>query len=279
MSDPDPRLILARSDLADCRLEGLVRAARFAPVQAMRCIVPCAAIRTAADDGSELQDQLLFGEAFDVLDFKDGWSWGQAVRDGYVGYVRTGDLALRLETPTHRVRMLRTFGYVRPDLKAPAGGGYSLNTLVRAGRSENGFIEAGEAGWIYEAHLAPIGEFETDPVAVAGRFLGAPYLWGGRDSLGLDCSGLIQQAFYACGLACPRDTDQQMATFSEPAPLSELGRGDLVFWRGHVGIMVDAERLLHANAFHMAVALEPLATAVPRIKAAGAGELMALRRP
>ena len=275
----DPRTCLARPGLADLRLEGQVRAERFEAVRPMRCITPCTPIQDAPDAAAEQQDQLLFGEGFDVLVQQDGWSWGQALRDGYVGYVRAELLAPREGPPTHRVKALRTGGFSRPDLKSAPVGFFSVNALVRAGRSENGFIEAGEAGWIHAPHLAPIAEFEQDYVAVASRFLGAPYLWGGRDSLGLDCSGLIQQAFYACGRACPRDTDQQMAAFDKPAPLSELSRGDLVFWRGHVGVMLDGLTVLHANAFHMAVAIEPLAAAVTRIKAAGSGELMALRRP
>ncbi len=275
----DPRTLLARPDLADERLEGLVRAERFAAVRPMRCAAGIAVIRRAPDEGSEQQDQLLFGESFDVLDDQDGWCWGQAARDGYVGFVWRDQLAPQGGAPSHRIGALRTFGYCRPDLKSATLGSFSLNALVRAGRSENGFVEAGEAGWIHAGHLAPIGEFDTDFTATAERFLGSPYLWGGRDSLGLDCSGLIQQAFYACGRGCPRDTDQQMAAFDRPAPLSELSRGDLVFWRGHVGVMLDGLTLLHANAFHMAVAIEPLAAAVTRIKSSGSGELMALRRP
>jgi cell wall-associated NlpC family hydrolase len=275
----DPRTTLARPDLADQRLEGIVRAERYAEARQMRCVAPSSSVFKAPDVTSEQQDQLLFGEAFDVLEERDGWSWGQAQRDGYVGYLSSKNLAPRSELPTHRVKALRTGGFSQPDLKSPFTGLYSLNALVRAGRTENGFVDAGEAGWIHEPHLAPIDEFETDPLAVAGRFLGAPYVWGRRDSLGLDCSGLIQQAFYACGRACPRDTDMQLEAFDQPAPLSELARGDLVFWRNHVGMMADRERLLHANSFHMAVAVEPLAAAVARIKSSGAGELVALRRP
>jgi cell wall-associated NlpC family hydrolase len=275
----DPRTFLARADLADRRLEGLVRALRYDEARPMRCAAPAAPIRRSADQGAEQMDQLLYGEAFDVLDEKDGWCWGQAPRDGYVGFVPSAALAARIDPPTHRVRALRTCGFSRPDLKSPPQGLISLNALVRAGDSQNGFVDAGEAGWIWAAHLAPLGEFEADFVAVAERFMGAPYVWGGRDSLGLDCSGLMQQAFYACGRACPRDTDQQMAAFETQAPLSELSRGDLVFWRGHVGVMLDAERLLHANAFHMAVAVESLTAAVARIRASGSGELQALRRP
>jgi cell wall-associated NlpC family hydrolase len=275
----DARTLLARADLADWRLEGQVRSARFAPAQQMRCAAPAAAIRKAPEDASEQQDQLLFGEGFDVLEDRDGWSWGQAPRDGYVGFVKSAVLAPRTDPPTHRVKALRTWGFSQPDLKSKPVGLYSMNALVRAGEAQSGFVHAGEAGFIHASHLASIGEFEADYVAAAARFVGAPYLWGGRDSLGLDCSGLVQQAFYACGRACPRDTDQQMEAFDQPAPLSELSRGDLVFWRGHVGIMLDGLSLLHANAFHMAVAVESLATAVTRIKAAGSGELIALKRP
>lgn len=276
----DRRTTLARPALADRRLEGLVKAVRFADTRAMVCATPNAAIRAAPDGGSEQQDQLLYGEAFDVLEEADGWSWGQAPRDGYVGFVRSDQLRPRGEAPTHRIRPPRTWAYAAPDIKSAALTPLSMNALARVvGEAENGFLPVEGLGWVYAAHLAPIGEFETDPVNVAWSFVGSPYLWGGRDSQGLDCSGLVQQAFYACGRFCPRDTDQQMELFSEPAPLSELARGDLIFWRGHVGVMIDHERLLHANAFHMAVAIETLAAAVARIKASGSGELVALRRP
>jgi cell wall-associated NlpC family hydrolase len=275
----DRRTTLARPDLADMRLEGQVRAERFADVRAAVCAATVAPIRAAADDASEQQDQLLFGEGFDVLDETGGWSWGQACRDGYVGFVRSDLLAPRGEAPTHRIRAPRTWAYARADMKSAALTMLSMNALVRPGEAENGFLHIEGAGWVYGGHLARVGEFEADPVAVALGFQGSPYLWGGRDSQGVDCSGLVQQAFYACGRFCPRDTDQQLELFSEPAPLSELSRGDLIFWRGHVGVMIDHERLLHANAFHMAVAVEPLAAAVARIKSSGSGELVALRRP
>jgi cell wall-associated NlpC family hydrolase len=126
-------------------------------------------------------------------------------------------------------------------------------------------------------HLAPIGVFETDWAGVAERFLGAPYLWGGRESLGLDCSGLVQQALNACGLACPRDADQQ-AGLGHEIDRSAFARGDLVFWKGHVAIGLDETRIVHANGFHMAVAIEPLETALSRIEAAGVGRPTALRR-
>jgi len=277
MSGSDLRTILARPDLADERLEGLVRADRFARAERMICRASVGAIRKAPAQDAPLEDQLLFGEAFDVLETAQGWAWGQARRDGYVGFVRAGDLAAAPAAPTHWARALRTFGFSKADLKSAPVMALSMNSLVRAEADVNGFVDCGDAGFIPTGHLAPVGEFESDPAAVAERFVGAPYLWGGRDSLGLDCSGLIQQALYACGRACPRDTDQQMATF-EPIEARAIGRGDLVFWRGHMGMMLDAEQLIHANAYHMAVAVEPLAQAIDRIRSVE-GEPLGFRRP
>ncbi len=278
MTGFDARTTLARPDLADVRLQGLVRAARFEQARRLRCRVPVAAIQKAASDDAELQDQLLYGEGFDVLDEADGWAWGQARRDGYVGFVRRDALGPP-SVPTHWVRALRAIGFSRPDLKSPPRAWLSMNALVTAGEAMNGFLDAGEAGWVFAAHLAPVGAFESDPAAVAVRFEGAPYLWGGRDSLGLDCSGLVQQALYACGRACGRDSDQQMHGPFGETQFGDLRRGDLVFWRGHEAMALDETRIIHANAFHMAVAIEPLAEAITRIKAAGVGEPVGFRRP
>ncbi len=268
----DPRVTLARPDLADASLEGIIDAARFARTSPYRCAVPAAALRHAPERGAEQMDQLLFGEAFAVLETAEGWAWGQAARDGYVGFVALTDLTAGALAPTHRVAALRAYGFSRPDIKAPPTGLYSLNALVAIDGREGRFVQALGGGWFVESQLAPIGLFEDDPAAVATRYLGAPYQWGGRESLGLDCSGLVQQALYACGQACPRDSDMQ-AAMGDPVEAAALRRNDLVFWRGHVGLMLDADRLLHANAFHMQVRIEPLAAAVARV-----GEPMAYRR-
>lgn len=275
----DPRTTLARPDLADVRLEGQVRAARFAAARAMRCIAPAAGVLEAGAEDARQQDQLLFGEGFDVLEEAGGWAWGQARRDGYVGWVRLQALGPQGEAPTHRVGALRTCGFSQADLKSRVVGLYSINALVVATEAQDGFLRCGEAGWIWAPHLAAIGEFEAEAAAVAERFLGAPYVWGGRDSLGLDCSGLIQQALHATGRACPRDTDQQLAAFPREAAPDALERGDLVFWKGHVGMMLDASRLLHANAHHMAVAIEPLGETIARVKQRYGNEPVGFRRP
>ena len=275
----DPRQTLARPDLADRRLEGLVRAAAFAAPRSMRCKASVAGLHQAADSGSVQEDQLLYGEVFDVLEAKDGWAWGQARRDGYVGFVGVEALGPLDEAPTHRVRALRTIGLSRPELRAAAVGVLSMNALVVAGDEREGYLDAGDAGWIFARHLEPLGVFEDEPAAVAELYLGTPYLWGGRDSLGIDCSGLVQQALYACGRACPRDADQQMDAFPRGVAMSDVSRGDLVFWEGHVGMMLDSSRLLHANSRHMAVAIEALAVVIERNRAAGVGEPLGARRP
>ena len=274
---PDPRLTLARPDLASAALEGLIRAERYEETTAMRLVVPAAAVRAAPSVDAEQVDQLLFGERFDVLEREDGFAWGQAARDGYVGFVEAAALSAREQTPTHRVAALRTFSYLEPSIKAPSRGPFSLGALVMAAERIGSLTRVEGGGWIPAAHLAPIGEAFADPVETALKFLGTPYLWGGRDSLGIDCSGLVQQALHAAGRACPRDTDLQ-AEMGEPVARDALVRGDLVFWRGHVGMMLDPEWLLHANAHHMAVSSEPLAEAVARIEAAGHGGPTGYRR-
>jgi hypothetical protein len=269
----DPRVTLAREDVADVALEGVVRAERFIETAPYLCRLPAAAIRAAPDAAAEQLDQLLFGERFAVLWTGRGWGLGQAARDGYVGYVRIADLAQGALEATHRVSVLRAYAFSGPDIKSAPVGLYSLNALVAVEAQEGRFLKAVGSGWFAREQLSEIGVFAGDPAAVALSFLGAPYQWGGRESLGLDCSGLVQQALYACGQACPRDSDMQ-AALGQAVERGALRRGDLVFWKGHVGMMLDGERLLHANAFHMQVQVEPLAQAIARI-----GEPTAYRRP
>ncbi|MBU4434387.1 MAG: C40 family peptidase [Alphaproteobacteria bacterium] len=277
MSAPDRRLTLIRDGAADLRLEGLIAAERYPAVVPMRAIVPVAALRQAPDPEAEQEDQLLFGERFDVLFVDDDFAFGQARRDGYVGYVPREALSPPMLAPSHRVAAIRTYAFSQPDIKSAIVGLYSLNSLISIEASEDRFVKAARSGWIIAGHLGAIGTGETDYVAVAQRFVGAPYQWGGRESLGLDCSALVQQALAACNRACPRDTDMQRAFFPEVGE-ADRRRGDLVFWKGHVAILLDAETILHANAHHMAVAVEPLAEAITRIEAAGVGAPLGYRR-
>ncbi len=274
----DPRLTLTRPDLADRALQGLVRAGTYADPMVHQGKVPATGIHRLADRASEQMDQVLFGEVFRVLEVKDGWAWGQAGRDGYVGYVLASDLAPAGGPPTHRISAIRTYGFAEASIKSQAHGPFSLNSLLTVVAREGRLVQDQSGLWFTEGHLEPIGRVETDPVAVAERFLGAPYLWGGRESLGLDCSGLVQQALMTCGKACPRDTDLQQA-LGEAVEPGSLSRGDLVFWKGHVALMLDGARMIHANAFHMATAIEPLAEARARYVSVGVGEPTAYRRP
>lgn len=274
----DARQTLKLDDRADARLEGLVAAERFIEIGAYQVAAPIVALRRAPAADAEQLSQALHGEAVDVLEWLGDFAVVQTRRDGYVGYAPRETLAPRGAAPTHRVAALRTYGFSGPSIKSAPVGLYSLNALVIAGEAEGKLVDCGASGFIPARHLTPIGVFMTDPAAVAEQFLGTPYQWGGCESLGLDCSGLVQQALSACGQACPRDSDQQMALGAPIDDRADLGRNDLVFWKGHVGLMLDAERLIHANAHHMAVAVEPLDGAVERIKAAGGGPPTALRR-
>jgi cell wall-associated NlpC family hydrolase len=273
----DPRVTPLRDGIAARSLEGLAAAEVYLDARPLRCAVPAAALRRAPDGASEQMDQLLFGEIFEVIEEEGAFLWGQARRDGYVGFVEAAALAPLGPEPTHRVSAIRTYAFAGPSIKSKAAGPFSLNALVTVEAVEGRLAQVAGAGWMAVEHLSSIGRFADDPAGVAERHLGAPYLWGGRESLGLDCSGLVQQALFACGLACPRDADMQQGLGREIAP-GEFGRNDLVFWKGHVAIGLDAGRILHANAHHMAVAVEPLDAAIERIKAAGSGEPAAFRR-
>lgn len=280
MTQPDRRLTPARPDLADERLRGQIAAERFVAGRAARVVAPSAPLRRRAAPDAPLDTEALMGEAVRVYDERDGYAWVQLVQDSYVGYLPAGVLAAEAPEPTHRVCAVRTFVYPGADLKLPPLSFLSLGAGVSAvGPSERGYVALTSGGYVWAAHLAPVATAEPDYVATAERLIGVPYLWGGKSSLGIDCSGLVQLALATAGIAAPRDSDQQEASLgSEMAPGSGLRRGDLVFWRGHVGLMQDGERLLHANGYHMAVASEPLAAAVARIAASGSGPVTRLRR-
>jgi hypothetical protein len=273
----DPRTTPIRDGIAARSLEGLVPAEVYLDPKPMACAVPAAGIHRAPDGASEQMDQLLFGERFAVLEEEGAFVFGQALRDGYMGFVAAASLRPAGPAPTHRVAAIRTYAFAEPSIKSRASGPYSINALVTAGELEGRLEQAPGAGWITAEHLTPVGVVEADHATVAERFLGAPYLWGGRESLGLDCSGLVQQALLACGRACPRDTDQQ-ELMGGGIDRDDFRRGDLVFWKGHVAIGLDADRIVHANGHHMAVAIEPLAAAIERISSGGYGEPTSFRR-
>jgi cell wall-associated NlpC family hydrolase len=269
----DPRLNAFRPDLADSRLEGGVAAERFAEGRLRRVVAPSAALRHAPRSDAALDSELLRGELFRVFDETDeGWAWGQNQTDGYVGYTASDALGPVAPEPTHRITALRTFVYPAPDTKLPARSALSFGAAVSvAGETETRgtryCLLAGGEGALVAIHAAPIdARPEPDYVAVAERFIGTAYLWGGRTSLGLDCSALVQLALMAAGTPAPRDTDMQAASLGRALPgLGDLKRGDLLYWPGHVAIVADATHIVHASGHHMTVVREPLRPALQRI--------------
>jgi cell wall-associated NlpC family hydrolase len=282
MNTFDPRTTPARPDLAAAHLAGKVEAARFVEGRPMHLGVELAELRAKPSLEASVDTQVLFGEPATLYDAQDGWAWVQLETDRYVGYLPFAALAEGFVTPTHVVRVNRTFVYPRPDIKAPSDAGLSLGARLRVESTEGNFARLADGGYIFAQHLMPYGEKAADFVAVAEALAGAPYLWGGKSLLGIDCSGLVQVALAQAGVGSPRDTDLQQKALGTPLPIAaaekELRRGDLVFWKGHVGIMRDRSMLLHANAHHMLVASEPLREARARILAKGAGDITALKR-
>ena len=308
----DRRLHAFRTDLADIRLKGVVSAARFAEAQPAMVACDVLPMHRAPDPDSMRENEAIFGEAVDVFDMTartshgddsgdnigdhaSDWAWVQLRRDGYVGYVKAEGVSRGVSTEplTHQVRVPTTFSYRSADIKSPVQGRLHLNARVAVQSEADGFCRT-PSGFVFARHLRTISHFADDYVAVALELTGAPYLWGGCTPAGIDCSGLVQMSMMAAGMPCPRDSDMQFSAFQSVIPVDEqihsalshdltvnlsiVERGDLVFWKGHVGIMADSELLLHANAHHMSVAVEPLMTAIRRIADEG-GVFLGVRRP
>jgi cell wall-associated NlpC family hydrolase len=278
----DPRLTPARADLAAKHLQGKVEAARYVEGRDYEIVEPQAPLRNEPRPDAPLLTEALKGERVTVYeDNEEGWGWAQLQTDSYVGWLPLSALGAPGPPPTHKVAALRTFVFPGPSIKLPPLEALPLGATLAVARFADRMAVTPAGGYLPAAHLKPVGEFESDFVAVAERFLGVPYLWGGKTALGLDCSGLVQIALSACGTACPRDSDMQEAALGAPlagaADFSDLRRGDLVFWKGHVAIVRERGGIIHANAFHMAVAVEPIAAAVARIRGGGS-EVTSVRR-
>jgi cell wall-associated NlpC family hydrolase len=273
----DPRITPARPDLAALHLKGKVEATRFVAGAELEVRDAQAPVRREPSPDAPLDTEALHGERVTVYDENgEGWCWGQLCSDGYVGWIPANALRSPGPPPTHRVAALRTFVFPGPSIKVPPVDALSLGSRVAVrisqpdGARDLTVLQSGFC--IPTRHLALAASKEPDFVAVAERFVGVPYLWGGKTSLGIDCSGLVQIALTASGVACPRDSDMQEQALGAPLPtddLAGLSRGDLIFWKGHVAIVRDKQSIVHANAFHMAVAVEPIADALRRIADAG----------
>ncbi len=266
-----------RPDLAAAYLRGRLTAERYAEGTEMRVTVPRLPMRGRADRDAPWTSELLMGEAFVVYERKDGWAWGQSAEDGYVGYVEDCSLDATAAAPTHRIEAISALVYPAADLKREPIAALSYGARVALLEASDKFARLAGGGWVALVALSSLDVLVPDYVATAERFLGVPYLWGGRTSAGLDCSGLVQIALMTAGHATPRDSYLQEQAVGEPVPSDEwdrLRRGDLVFFPGHVGIMTDGTMLVHANATAMAVSRDPLTEVARRVAGpdgAGAG--------
>jgi cell wall-associated NlpC family hydrolase len=279
---PDRRLNAYRDDLADARLKGIVKAKRFVTGKKRQVATALAPLRNDPEPGTRLASELLFGETITVFEEKGGVAWVQNESDRYVGYTDSACLSATLHSPTHVVAAIHTCLYPAPTIRAPSHGLLPLCAPVTVTGTKGRYAELATGDWVPLLHLAATGSYESDPVAVALRLTGSPYVWGGRSSLGLDCSALVQLALARCGVGAPRDSDMQEAALGSEVDFdgtaSALKRGDLIFWKGHVGIFISPEQFLHANARDMAVASGPFAEVLRYIEDAEKLTVSSVRR-
>jgi cell wall-associated NlpC family hydrolase len=277
----DPRLTPARPDLAAKYLEGKIEAKRFVPGEEFEVSDSIAPLRGEPSSDAMLLTQALMGERVTIYDRNgEGFAWGQLNSDGYVGWLPDRALSKPIGKPTHRITAVRTFAFPGPSIKLPPADTLVMGATIAVTREDGAFAVTRDGWYLPRRHVGPIDRHADDFVAVAEQFAGTPYLWGGKSSLGIDCSGLVQVSLNAAGTGCPRDSDMQqdgLGKALDTAESKKLRRGDLMFWKGHVAIVRDADSIVHANAHHMATVIESTREAIARIKAAGS-EITAIKR-
>ena len=273
----DCRVVPANDRVAHLSLRGQVAGVAFVAGEWGRVIVPMADLLEAP--GGRRARQVILGERFLTLERRNGLAFGQAERDAYVGYL--AETALGPDgAATHWVCAPATHLYASADIKRPEVALLTLGARLTVRREVDArFVETDQGLFALRPHLAVIGDRATDPVAVAMGFLGTPYLWGGNSRSGIDCSGLVQAAHLACGIACPGDADLQEAALGRELPPGvPLARGDLLFWDGHVALAVDGGTLIHAAGHQMAVVLEGAEACMARIAAQTGGGATSRKR-
>ena len=276
----DPRRHVFRENMAAASLKDQIQASRYVQGELRQVVAAVAPVRLVPRFDAPLVTEGLCGELATVYDVSEGWGWVQMEHDGYVGYTPMDGLSATIEEPNQWVSARGTFIYPLPDMKRPPIMRLSLNSKVTVIGREGRFFELSRGGFVFSGHLQSVEDKPKDYVRLAERLIGAPYLWGGRSSIGIDCSGLVQVALEGVGRPCPRDSDMQEDEVGDKLPendLDKVERGDLIFWRGHVGMIQAAEWMIHASGHQMEVVVEPIRRAVERI-ATTHGDVTSIKR-
>jgi len=264
----DPRLTPANGRVACESLRGQLPADAYVSGAARQVLVPVANLLRAPDGARDRQ--LLMGEPVRVLEDHEGWSFVQASKDGYCGYLLSDTLGAA-DPASHWISAPSSHAYEEANFKSRDLVALSFGSLITVTKMHARFAET-SIGFVPRQHVRVVGEVEKNPTQVARLFLGTPYLWGGNSRFGIDCSGLIQASLSACGIACAGDSDMQEKALGRDVTGNPVS-GDLLFWKGHVAMLLDSKTLIHANAHHMAVVLEGLDEARSRIAAQGDGDI------
>ncbi len=231
-----------------------------------------------SDQGTTLERQFLFGEAFCVTAEQNGWAEGYRPSDQYAGFLRVDDLAGWAD-PSNRISDMGGHVYAVPNFKTVPMMHLPFQAEITVVGEEGHYVELAGGGFVHQQQVESLVAIEPDYVKTAERYLGVPYLWGGNTQYGLDCSGLVSAALKRAKIDCAADSGAQEKTVGERLTHSEpLQRGDFVFWEGHVGLIHGPDMLLHANGYHMKTVLEPFEQACTRILAAGNGPVTSRKR-